>query len=552
MTPAADSANLRTEISRQEQFRDRWSSYGGSAGLIELSESLAPSQLKKYELFQSYDDKFLEKISPDITLAKWRAGSVLFEEGSYIDISFYIVSGDVQIFLRKHDELAAQNQAIFDPNRTAAPGELQTQAADMGMTQAAQTVLQTQIQKQDTKSGEITFLSTMDFNLSVGERKNLPYGAIFGETGALIGWPQSATAQTLSECELIQVRAPAVRMMKRKSSALKEKIDKHYREQALFAQLKGAPLFASCDDSFVDGLKDRVELVSCEPGEVLTKEGAPADKLYMVRSGFVKLSQKIGDGDIVVSYLSKGMTLGETELLIDGLGTWTSTATSVQNTELIAVSRPDFVDLTSRFPKAEKLLWTYAVSRIKESGFHRENIGLSELMNTALDQGLVEGNSVLVIDLDVCTRCDDCVRACASTHQGIPRFVREGNKYGNLLITRACYHCRDPVCLIGCPTGAIRRSNIGDIVEIDDKLCIGCRTCANNCPYDAIVMHETGKNWADNTIPEGLRGKPRLLATKCDLCKDTGHGPACVSNCPHDCAIRVGSVEEFQEVLNIS
>jgi Fe-S-cluster-containing dehydrogenase component len=141
------------------------------------------------------------------------------------------------------------------------------------------------------------------------------------------------------------------------------------------------------------------------------------------------------------------------------------------------------------------------------------------------------------------------VRACAATHGGLPRFVREGEKYANLLITRACYHCRDPVCLIGCPTGAIRRAGQGDVVEIEDALCIGCSACANKCPYDAITMHDTGNVWPDNMVPEGLRGAARLVATKCDKCISTDHDPACVSSCPHGCAVRVGSLGEFEKLL---
>ena len=39
----------------------------------------------------------------------------------------------------------------------------------------------------------------------------------------------------------------------------------------------------------------------------------------------------------------------------------------------------------------------------------------------AMDTGLIHGESVLLIDLTTCTRCDDCVRGCAETHGGVPR-----------------------------------------------------------------------------------------------------------------------------------
>jgi Fe-S-cluster-containing hydrogenase component 2 len=215
----------------------------------------------------------------------------------------------------------------------------------------------------------------------------------------------------------------------------------------------------------------------------------------------------------------------------------------------VKISRKDFARLLAQYPRVESTLWHSVVDRLKETGNSRREIRQSQFLDTALNKGLVEGNSILVIDLSVCTRCDDCVRGCADTHGDIPRFVREGDKAGNFLITRACYHCEDPVCLVGCPTGAIRRADVGDVVFIDDNLCIGCGTCANNCPYDAITMHGTGEQWPGDMIPEGLRGKDKQIATKCDLCYQDPAGPACVRSCPHGCAFRVGDVKEFRSLL---
>jgi Fe-S-cluster-containing dehydrogenase component/CRP-like cAMP-binding protein len=337
--------------------------------------------------------------------------------------------------------------------------------------------------------------------------------------------------------------------MRRKSKALKERLDRLYRERSLFSQFKATPLLSGCSDDFIQELTDSAELISCDPDDVITRQGEPAEAFYMVRSGFVALSQKLAEGNIVVSYLSKGMTLGESELLLGDGQTWLCTATSKEYCELVKFTREDFRQLSGRYPNIEKAVWKTSVDRIKETGYSRKNITQSEFIDTALDRGLVEGNSILVIDLNRCTRCDDCVKGCADTHGGIPRFVREGDKYKNFLLTRACYHCEDPVCLVGCPTGAIRRAAVGDVVEIVDDLCIGCGSCANNCPYDAITMYETGALWPENTIPEGLRGKPRQLATKCDLCYSSPTGPACVNSCPHGCATRVGSIDEFKNVL---
>ncbi len=519
---ARKRAPEKTIVKRIEQHRDRWSAFGASAGLLGLSERMSPEELRRFEIFRDYDDEFLEAISPDVTLAKWKRGAVLFEEGAYLDLAFFIVQGAVEVYLQK----LLREGGAYSP-------ELATKRG-----------------KTPPQNSEITFLSTIDFNLPAGSGKQLGPGDIIGEIGAMNGWPQSVTARTSSDCILVQIRVPALRKMKRKSEGLKARLDKIYRERALFAQLKTAPLFQRCDDAFLGTLARRVELISCEPGEIIAREGEAVEALYLVRSGFVKLSQKMGEGEIVVSYLRKGRTMGEVEMLVEGVPGWMCSAASVEYSDLVRISREDVRALVKKYPGLGKELWSNSVARIKQMGASKKNISQSEFLQFSLEKGLVEGNNILVIDLDVCTRCDDCVRGCADTHGGLPRFVREGDKYENLLIPKSCYHCQDPVCLVGCPTGAIRRASVGDVVEIVDDLCIGCKACANNCPYDAIVMHDTGEVWPENMLPEILRGKDRLLASKCDLCYKTNHEPACVANCPHGCAIRVSTGAEFQALLN--
>ncbi len=542
----------RTEFRRVEMYKDRWASRDNDSGILALSDDkLSPSQLQRYDLFKDYDEEFLERISPDVSVAKWRKGSIFFEEGAYLDLAFFIVQGEVEFFVSALSERSRLSMPIFDDSRTRiSEGPEPFRLATPVAAASERVVLPSQLRKPES-SRSITFLSSIDIvSLPAGgEGFKLRPGEIFGEIGAMSGWPQSVTARAATECELVQIRMPALRLMKNESKAFKERLDRVYRKRALAVQLKNTPLLQDCDESFIQELTREVELVSCKPDEIVTREGGPVDALYLVRSGFLKLSQRLEEGQIVVSYLSKGMTFGEAELLLDEIRGWTCTASSVEYTELIRISRDKFNKLVNNYPAIKRQLWGAAVARIKETGANRKYVNRSEFIQTALEKGLVQGNSILVIDLETCTRCDDCVRGCADTHGGLPRFVREGDKYENLLITKACYHCRDPVCLVGCPTGAIHRAGVGAVVEIEDNICIGCQACARNCPYDAIVMHEIGEIWPEDMIPEGLRGKVRLLASKCDLCYKTNHGPACVNNCPHGCAIRVGSLEEFQGLL---
>ncbi|MDA8019180.1 MAG: cyclic nucleotide-binding domain-containing protein [Thermoanaerobaculia bacterium] len=552
---AVDLGELtKTSIRRMEQHRDRWSSFGGQTGIRALSDKPSADTLRDIEIFRGLDDSFLESISPDISLAHWDAGSVLFEQGTYLDLAFYVLDGQIEVYFGSGDE-ATRSQAlpIFDHTRTAfldassLAEAAKVKPAQRGLTTVSKIPMPERKPGEDTR--KISFLSTFDFDLQPGEGVQLGPGELLGEIGAMSGWPQSATARTMTECRLVQIRVPALRALKRKSPQLKERLDALYRQRALHGQLNSTPLFRELPPAVMAELESDVELISLDPDQVLVAEGQQADALYLVRSGFLKLGQRYGEGELVVTYLSKGMTLGEVELMVDGIATYEVTATSVEYAELVRLPYDRLRGLLESQPSVQRALWKATVGRLKELGAGRNDPGRSDFIETALEQGLVQGNSIFLIDLDRCTRCDDCVRACAATHGGRPRFVREGERLDRFLVPKSCYHCRDPVCLVGCPTGAIHRAGLHDWVSITDEICIGCGTCSRNCPYDAIVMHDTGETWPDDMVPTLLRGRPRQVASKCDQCGPAGHDPACVSNCPQACAYRVGSIDEIRSLM---
>src|SRR5262249_44896088 len=60
---------------------------------------------------------------------------------------------------------------------------------------------------------------------------------------------------------------------------------------------------------------DRVELVDFAPGQVIVRQGDPADAFYLIRLGFVKVSQEFPGGEMVFTYLSRGSYFGEIGLL---------------------------------------------------------------------------------------------------------------------------------------------------------------------------------------------------------------------------------------------
>ncbi|MGB7328538.1 MAG: 4Fe-4S dicluster domain-containing protein, partial [Rubripirellula sp.] len=177
--------------------------------------------------------------------------------------------------------------------------------------------------------------------------------------------------------------------------------------------------------------------------------------------------------------------------------------------------------------------------QVTKDGIQFDSTGMLEFI---VQNRMNNGQQAMVIDLHRCTRCDDCVKACASAHDGNPKFVRQGVTYDRLQFVQACMHCADPVCMIGCPTGAISRNAESGVVSIHESICVGCGVCASACPYENIRMAEIydskGRAYCD-----AASGKPINKATKCDMCSSLPTGPACASACPHDALVRIDLTE---------
>jgi len=160
----------------------------------------------------------------------------------------------------------------------------------------------------------------------------------------------------------------------------------------------------------------------------------------------------------------------------------------------------------------------------------------------------VEVESLLVINLDRCVRCGNCVRACHARHKYTrldrrgPIFRRrsklDGRQHEHIMLPASCRHCRDPECMIGCPTGAIQRFADGD-VDINDN-CIGCENCARKCPYGNITMRP---------LDEKERPSPEITkrAIKCNLCRGYEYSN-CVHECPRGAILRVDPLRYFEEL----
>lgn len=468
-------------------------------------------------------DKVIEKVRRYIHVLTFAPEDVVLREGDYSDSAFYIVNGAVEVALpsEKRQERPLVRGGAHVP-AAQRPGARPEAAGMLGRPRSAKGTM---------------ILSAFPVDVAPDRRAILEAGEIFGEISALSRYPVSATVRAKAPVRLLQIRLPGLRMLMASSKGFKKFLDSRYRARTLAEHLRNVGLFSQVEDAYIEALKESAELLSFEPGQVVVEEGSPADAFYLVRGGYVKVSVRAGTSDLAVTYLRKGDYAGEAALLLDEA--WPFTLQALEHVELVKLPKQDFKQITNRYPAIEEELWKETLARLKVRGSVSRQPISSEYVQMAMETGLIHGESVLLIDLSTCTRCDECVRGCADAHGGQPVFIREGQKYRNWLVPTACYQCTDPVCMMDCPTGAITRE-VGTLeVTINEETCIGCSNCANRCPWGNIIMIETEEKRAD--------GKAVELASKCDLCLTRPQGPACVQMCPHGSAIRI-SFKDMERV----
>jgi len=552
-------------------------------------------------------DKFSQRTSlagilkNDARLLKCQEGEIIVREGEWGNSAFFLLSGSVNVVVQRGNKslpaeiLGRSNvrqKSFLEVLKQIWNGKRQVEYRDLDAYANASSSSRT------TEQGTRVFLQ--DFSIALDLDKSAQINAVdfFGEQSALGRIERTATVIAGENCELLEIRWQGIRDMMSKAPWLKLQIESRFRMYGLLGFLQASPYFdhlrpdddrspeetERCnalfqhvldDAEFLSyGSYDKVERFTklVESGTasnlvhepLIVKEGDYLEGVYLIRSGVARVSHQAGHGHRTVSYLTPGQAFGIREMT----ESWKTGQQVDMQYSLRAVGYVNVIFIPIRaFELAvlnELMQRDDSSSTLPGGADSKPNFETDQidpgLLEFLVERRFVNGTATMVIDLDRCTRCDDCVRACASTHDNNPRFLRHGPIYDKFMVANACMHCADPVCMIQCPTGAIHRSMQGGEVVINDTTCIGCSACANNCPYDAIRMVDIRDERGNYVFPTASEQEasasvpltPITKATKCDLCAEQPTGPVCQQACPHDALVRLnlGSSETAAEWFN--
>ena len=516
----------------------------------------------------------------DARIINYKRGDVIVRRGDYGNSAFFVLAGMVRVAVEPFPEswlgrATSKKRGLFGAISQLWRNSKTREARDVG------TASDLPEARRDSNNEVRIFLDGLDDIIEKYETAQIGQGESFGEIAALARTPRTATVVADTSCELLEIRWQGLRDIRARSAIIRDYIDERYRAFSLDAHLRESKLFRHLSHEDLRKVSEQTRfetygsfnwytnyksMVALAPKErtaqepIIAHAGDYPNGVVLVRGGFARVSQPFDGGHRTLRYIGNNQMYGFEEIChnwrhkgedipfqftLSALGyVDVLVVPSIVLETIVLPSLPaDFLPSDPPFSHmrqcTDKALGAYKQFASNKATGEQTR---TDLLEKLVEGRFINGTTTMMINLDRCTRCDDCVRACAAAHNNNPRFIRHGAQIGKFMVANACMHCADPVCMIGCPTGAIHRNPDGGQVIINDSACIGCATCANSCPYENIRMVQI-RDRKGTFLTDNETRQPILKATKCDLCVDQLTAPSCERACPHDALKRLDMLD---------
>jgi CRP-like cAMP-binding protein len=214
-------------------------------------------------------------------------------------------------------------------------------------------------------------------NLPDGEElelATLEEGAFFGEMALLSGAPRTANVSAEDDTELLEVSDAVLRQLAKKHPQVVKSLKNFYRQRLLSNVMAISPLFKDFDPTERRQLVEKFKLRQAAPGEMLIKEGAQSDGLYVVLHGSVDVAAQA----VELARLREGDIFGEMSLLTREPAT--ATVTSPGNAILLRLPRDKFQELVVTYPQILALASELTEQRAAATRAALERHGISSFV----------------------------------------------------------------------------------------------------------------------------------------------------------------------------
>lgn len=291
-------------------------------------EKLSIEAMQQYSIFQKIPSAQLALCLGAVSLHHFQKGDLICKEAERGSSAFYLLDGGADVFVSAPMTPFKSEKEKKDVSRQGALSFFRRFTTGI--------IPKLEVSKAASVSGLSNPAASPTYDYLIAHLNPLD---LFGEMTCLSYSPRSATVRAAENCSALELLCNAVQVL-HKYQKLKPSVEKAYRERALGPHLRSIPILADLDDKFIEILRDRIEFISFEPGEIILKQDDPATALYLIRSGCIKVAQPRIGGELVRGYLGRAEFFGEVGLVRSGKHT--ATLTALDHTEIVKIKKADF------------------------------------------------------------------------------------------------------------------------------------------------------------------------------------------------------------------
>ncbi|MCU0302532.1 MAG: Crp/Fnr family transcriptional regulator [Thermoanaerobaculales bacterium] len=193
--------------------------------------------------------------------------------------------------------------------------------------------------------------------------------------------------------------------------------------------LSSVELFAELNDSELDELTGLAQVRKLEKDTTIFHAGDPADAVFVIASGRVKVVITSSDGkEFILTVLGPGQVFGEMALLESAPRS--ASVVTLSAVEVLAMSRADFQRLLDSSPRISQRLMAILSRRLRRANAKMESLAYMDvagrlaryLLDLARDHGQRLGNGWVVVRRPTHS---DIAHSIGTSRETVSRLINE-------------------------------------------------------------------------------------------------------------------------------